>query len=158
MTTFHVRPAALADAGIVATLLGQLGYPTTEAEAVGRLERMFIEADAEALVATLDNRVVGLATLQVLRPMHRPRPVGQLTALVVADGARGHGVGRALVHAATDACRARGCERLTVTTHKHRDDAQQFYLRAGFEHTGVRYGMMLARDALPASGLVPPGA
>jgi GNAT superfamily N-acetyltransferase len=71
--------------------------------------------------------------------LHVARPVAQLTALVVPPEMRGRGVGRALVAEAERWGRARGADRLVVTTALHRADAPLFYERLGFDHTGRRY-------------------
>lgn len=155
MSTIHVRPATATDADAVAELLAELGYPAARDDVVARLARMQADPNTAVLVATTDTAVVGLATLHVLHVINRPHQVGQLTALVVHSGARQLGVGRALVGAVANACRERGCERLTVTTHIDRIDAPRFYERVGFERTGSRFGMMLMADALPSGGEPP---
>jgi GNAT superfamily N-acetyltransferase len=69
--------------------------------------------------------------------------VAWLTALVVDAGARGQGVGRALVRAVEDHARRAGCERLSVTTYEGRTEAQEFYARVGLERNGLRFGKAL---------------
>jgi GNAT superfamily N-acetyltransferase len=66
-----------------------------------------------------------------------------ITALVVAESARGAGVGRRLVDRAVDTARGWGCERIMLTTHVRRADAHAFYERIGFELTGRRYARAL---------------
>jgi GNAT superfamily N-acetyltransferase len=52
-------------------------------------------------------------------------------------------VGRALVNAVEEFARQSDCERLTVTTHESRSDAQAFSLGIGLELTGRRFGKVL---------------
>jgi GNAT superfamily N-acetyltransferase len=143
---FSIRPACLDDATSLASLLGELGYPS-EGDAVrirlqnllrggsgdGQTDRVFVaigEANREPL---------GLLSLHRFAGLHDDAPVALITALVVAQRARGLGVGRRLVDRAVDAARGWGCTRLMVTTHVRRADAHAFYERIGFELTGRRY-------------------
>ena len=133
-----IRLATDADASSLASLLGHLGYPADAAEVPERLRRLRSAGD-EAFVAELDGATVGLATVHSRAVLHAARPVMQLTALVVAPEIRGRGVARALVDEAERWGKARGADRLVVTTALHRADAPLFYERMGFEHTGRRY-------------------
>jgi GNAT superfamily N-acetyltransferase len=152
MRQVTVRPADIGDADDAARLLGQLGYPADAAEVARRMALLAQDPMIETLVAELDGRVVGLATLHQLQVINRPGPVMQLTALVVDDTVRQQGVGRILVRAVVERGKARGCERLSVTTHIDREAAHRFYSRAGFAHTGTRFGMLLRDEVLPSGG------
>jgi GNAT superfamily N-acetyltransferase len=136
--TVRIRAATDADAPAMATLLAHLGYPADAAELPERLRRLRAQGD-DAFVAEVDGAAVGLATVHARAVLHVARPVAQLTALVVPPEMRGRGVGRALVAEAERWGRARGADRLVVTTALHRADAPLFYERLGFEHTGRRY-------------------
>ena len=140
MSQVQIRQATIADAGAVAGLLGQLGYPTEIAEVPQRIERMMGNHRAAVLLAQRGDTVVGLATVHVLSVLNRPRDVAWLTALVVDESVRGSGVGRRLVEAVEEFARQSGCERLSVTTQEHRADARRFYARMGWEPTGRRFG------------------
>ena len=133
-----IRAATDADAPAMASLLAHLGYPADAAELPERLGRLRAEGD-DAFVAEVDGGAVGLATVHARAVLHVARPVAQLTALVVPPEMRGRGVGRALVAEAEKWGRARGADRLVVTTALHRADAPLFYEALGFEHTGRRY-------------------
>ncbi len=139
-TIRDVRPA---DSEAVARLLTQLGYPSDAGAVEGRLERLEVVGD-RVVVAELDGEVVGLAHLQVSPAIERERPAGKIGALVVDEARRGHGIGRALVHAMEDEARLRGCELLYLTTAERRDDAHAFYERLGLEQTGRRYSLTLS--------------
>ena len=134
----RIRAATADDATAMASLLGHLGYPADPAELPDRLRRLRAAGD-DAFVAEVDGAAVGLATVHTRAVLHVARPVAQLTALVVPPEMRGRGVGRALVAEAERWGRARGADRLVVTTALHRADAPRFYERLGFEHTGRRY-------------------
>ena len=143
MSALAIRLADVADADAIARLLDQLGYPTEHVEVPERLERLRANHRAAVLLAERDDEVVGLATVHILSVLNRHRDVAWLTALVVDESARGSGVGRRLVEAAEEFARQSDCERLSVTTHEHRTDAQSFYARVGLEPTGRRFGKML---------------
>ena len=133
-----IRAATDADAPAMASLLAHLGYPADAAELPERLGRLRAEGD-DAFVAEVDGAAVGLATVHARAVLHVARPVAQLTALVVPPEMGGRGGGRALVAEAEKWGRARGADRLVVTTALQRADAPLFYEALGFEHTGRRY-------------------
>lgn len=145
--TTVVRECTAPDAVAVAALLGELGYPATPESVPGRLARLAHGGRAVALAAVRGDVVVGLATVHLLAGLHASNDVAQLTALVVTDTARRHGVGRQLVSAAEEWARSRGCQRIFVTTALHRHAAHAFYERLGYEHTGRRYAKPLGADA-----------
>ena len=127
----------------MAGLLGQLGYPTEPSAVERRLERLQVVGD-RVVVAEVEDKVVGLAHLQVTPALERERPAAKIGALVVDDAHRGRGIGRALVQAIEDEARLRGCELLFLTTAERRDAAHAFYERLGLKHTGRRYGRTLS--------------
>jgi len=133
-----IRDARAEDAGAIAGLLTQLGYPSDPDAVEARLDRLRVVGD-RVVVAQLEAKVVGLAHLQVSPAIERDRPAGKLGALVVDEAHRGHGVGRALVEAVEAEARLRGCELLFLTTSERREDAHAFYEEIGLEHTGRRY-------------------
>jgi putative acetyltransferase len=77
-------------------------------------------------------RVVGTAGLLRTGPAS-----GEIRKMFLVPEARGQGVGRALLDAVLDAARARGLERLTLTTRYRYDRAIRLYERAGFRQAGT---------------------
>ena len=138
-TTIQVRDAEAGDAGALARLCGQLGYPSSPEAVLPRLERL-VRSGARALVATSGGEVIGLATVHLRSTINHAAPLAQLTLLVVDEERRSQGVGRALVDDAEAWARAQGCRRIIVTTALHRTGAHAFYERIGYAHTGRRYG------------------
>lgn len=139
-----MREAAATDASAIATLLGQLGYPSAAEAMPTRLAGMAGERRTLALVAEHEGTVVGLITAHVVAAIHADEPLALLTALVVQDRARGQGVGRALVEHAEHWARALGAVRLSVLTATHRDEAHRFYEHLGYVKTGFRFTKTLA--------------
>jgi GNAT superfamily N-acetyltransferase len=100
------------------------------------------DSGTDSVVVASDERsgeVLGLLSVHQFAALHDDAPVALITALVVAERARGLGVGRQLVDRAIDTARLWGCTRLIVTTHVRRADAHAFYEHIGFELTGRRY-------------------
>jgi len=141
----QIRPASADDATALASLLGELDYPSEADRVRSRLVRLLGAGDASAgdavFLATDDGDagVVGLLSVHRFYALHDDAPVALITALVVSERARGRGVGRALVERAVDTARRWECTRLLVTTHVRRAGAHAFYERIGFEFTGRRY-------------------
>ena len=141
-----IRDASVHDAGVLAALAGELGYPATAAQMAARLERLASSDRARVLVATdgVDGAVLGFCTVHLLATIHGDANVAQLTALVVSEQARGKGVGRTLVSEAEEWARRSEAGRIVVTTALHRAGAHAFYERLGYTHTGRRYARLLA--------------
>jgi GNAT superfamily N-acetyltransferase len=140
MATVAVRDARASDAQDLGALLTQLGYPTDPRQAAERLARLAAGGRAIALVAALDGHIVGLATAHLLALLTDGPDVAMLTALVVRDGVRGRGIGRALVAHIERWAKQAGASRIMVTTALRRADAHAFYEKLGWEFTGRRYG------------------
>ena len=138
-TAVVVREATLADAPAVAPLLGELGYPASDAEVLPRLRRMLGRDDQKILIAENDDGALGVLALHVFPTLTYDHDLALIMALVITEKARGIGVGRTLVDRAEAMARSLGASRLMVTTHNRRADAHTFYERLGFEFTGRRY-------------------
>ena len=141
-----IRPATVADAIEVARLLTALGHPT-DAKGIAVRWGEWLAAGNDALVADrADGTLAGVATMHEMVVLHRPRPVGRITALVVDASARRQGIGRALVAAAEEALARKGCGLLEITSNERLADAHAFYERLGYERTSVRFAKVLAPD------------
>ena len=71
---------------------------------------------------------------------HRGAWRGQIEGVRVAGPLRGSGIGRQMLAAAIELCRARGCLTVQLTTNAARTDAQRFYVSLGFQasHVGMK--------------------
>jgi ribosomal protein S18 acetylase RimI-like enzyme len=134
-----VRPMRPADAEPVAALVSGLGF---EASAAAISKRLSALRKEPPLVAE-QGAVVGVLTWHVTPVLHRPAPVGRITMMVVAEGERRHGVGRALVDEACARMRAKGCGLVEVTSNVDLSGAHGFYCRLGFERTSYRFAKAL---------------
>lgn len=132
-----VRPALSSDAASLATLLGQLGYPTDTASMLARLGRMDTERDL-VLVAIVGDEVCGTATLHMSPRLRSDTPVARMSSLVVAEALRGHGIGERLVQAVEAEAVRRGCAQLDLVSEAYRDRAHAFFRRLGYEEVSHR--------------------
>jgi N-acetylglutamate synthase-like GNAT family acetyltransferase len=144
-TAVAVRLARLDDAPALVSLLAELGYPTDAGTLERRLAALVADPAVTLLVAERDGRVVGLASMHVM-PLIERAPLGRLSAIVVAADERRAGIGRALVERVESEARARGCERLELTSAERRADAHAFYRDLGFEPASQRFIKSLAGD------------
>ena len=138
-----LRGPTAQDAERLADLMTQLGYPCEATDIPGRLERLISDPDVLVTVAEHGGRVVGVVTGHFIGSLHKTEPVAMLTALVVLERARGHGVGRLLVAHVEQWARARGATTISLTSALRRVDAHGFYKQLGYEHTGVRLAKAL---------------
>ena len=140
-----IRAPRPTDAPAIATLMGELGYPAWPEEIPARLKELALDAKTSAVwVAELDGHAVGIATAKRFPAIHQSAPVVWLTVLVVAESARGRGVGTRLVNEAEEWARYQGARKIALTSALHREDAHDFYKRLGYEHTGVRLAKVLS--------------
>jgi ribosomal protein S18 acetylase RimI-like enzyme len=133
-----IRNARPADSASIALLLADLGFSATAGEIAERLPALKKEPP---LVAE-QGEVIGIITWHVTPALHRPRPVGRITMMAVAKDERRRGIGRALVEAAFERLRAKGCGLVEVTSNADLSGAHAFYRKLGFERTSYRF----ARD------------
>ncbi|NUQ89840.1 MAG: GNAT family N-acetyltransferase [Glycomyces artemisiae] len=137
-----IRNARKEDAAALAVLLGQLGYPQDEASAAARIARWDADESGAVLVAD-DGEVLGVIAVHVAPFFEREGSWGRIVALVVAEQARGRGVGARLVAAAEDFAAARGCVRMEVTSNDRRTGAHRFYEGRGYESQAGRSSRFL---------------
>lgn len=137
-----IRHATSDDAAELARLISPLGYPIS-GEDVAALWEAWEEGGGFALVAEGGDSLLGVITLQSVLVLHRPRPVGRITSLLVDAPARGRGLGRALVDAAEEALREKGCGLVEVTSHMRRSEAHTFYEHVSYDRTSFRFAKRL---------------
>lgn len=126
-----IRAAAPADARRLAALSTELGYPMTPEEAAERFTELSRHADHALLVADEGGGAVGWIQVSRTRVFEAPSCV-EIAGLVVGETERGRGIGAALVAAAEEWARARGCRALRVRCNVVRRRAHDFYRRERF--------------------------
>ena len=137
----RIRDARAADAAALAALLAELGYPGTGGFVRERLHAVSVAPSSFVVVAEDADGVTGLAAASVMPLLHEDGSWCRLSALVVAEGSRRAGVGRALVAEVEERARASGCRYLEVTSGERpeRGAAHRFYRSLGLEEVSRRY-------------------
>lgn len=136
-----LRDARPRDAAAIAALITTLGYEASAADIRRRLAAL-TKAGQQVVVAE-KGRVVGVLTTGMTIVLHRPKPVGRISMLVVAEDLRGAGIGAALVAEAEKRLAAKGCGLIEVTSNRKRLRAHVFYERLGYERTSLRFAKSL---------------
>lgn len=126
-----VRRAAEADAGAIAALSGQLGYPTSEAAVRARLAAALGRGDSEVLVAERTGAVVGWIHVYGVHTLESDAHA-EIAGLVVDEHHRSRGIGEALLAAAETWAANAGYRDARVRSNVIRERAHRFYVRQGY--------------------------
>ncbi|HEY2668165.1 MAG TPA: GNAT family N-acetyltransferase [Actinomycetota bacterium] len=138
-----VRPARRSDLDAILGLLEELrwernrdGSTPTPGDAARTWESILGQDGRFVLVAEVAGEIVGTADLLTVANLtHELRPWAIVEHVVVANQARGRGIGSALLAAAVARAEAAGCYKVQLLSRKERSDAHRFYRAAGFEPT-----------------------
>jgi GNAT superfamily N-acetyltransferase len=129
------RPARRTDAPALVELVGQLGYPSTLLDVEDRLERLLARPLVHRLVVATrpedGDRLLGVVHAS-RRELIESEDHVEISGLIVAEGARGSGVGKVLVSAAERWARDMGLRIMRVRSNVLRTEAHAFYQRMGF--------------------------
>jgi ribosomal protein S18 acetylase RimI-like enzyme len=118
--------------------LGEFGHGQVDPGVEERLRTMIESPQYAILVAEAgQGQVVGLLTMSQRWTLWHAGPCALIEELVVDEGARRQGIGRALIQAALDWARAQGCSEVELSTEPDNLKAQAFYRRLGFESTAL---------------------
>ncbi|GAB3735097.1 hypothetical protein GCM10028862_18610 [Luteimonas pelagia] len=134
-----LRAAMPADGDDVAGLLGALGYPCDVREAVARIATVAADPRQVLVVAVERGRVRAMLALHTMYSLARGADIVRITALVVAEDARGHGLGRRLLREAERFARTCGAQRLEISSGTQRTGAHAFYQACGYGESGRRF-------------------
>jgi ribosomal protein S18 acetylase RimI-like enzyme len=146
------RPALSADlASIIALLaddrLGRAREDSSDPPApcyVAAFAAIERDPNQTLVVAERGGAVVGSLQLSFLAGLsHRGAWRGQIEGVRIAASERGAGLGRRMIEWAIEACRARGCRLVQLTSDKTRADAIRFYQSLGFKpsHEGMKLAL-----------------
>ena len=129
-----VRQMRAEDAPAVAALTTQLGYASTEDEIRRRYDLIKDRWDARIFVAHHGSAVVGWIHVQATYLLECDARA-EIWGLVVAEPARGTGVGRRLVQAAEEWAQMRGLQTMALRSNQLRAGTQGFYEHLGYTVT-----------------------
>ncbi len=123
----RIRSAVPDDAEAIARLSGELGYPTTQADARRRLFDIKTSQNHAVMVAE-DGSGSVVGWIHVFRSRRLGgEPFAELGGLVVTEGLRGRGIGSRLVAEAEEWASKREIATLRIRTRTTRNDARLFY-------------------------------
>ena len=139
----RVRPATADDAGAVARLLAQLGYPCAREEAAERIAVIAADPRQHLLLAEHDGAACGLVSLHLLYSLAHGAELARITALVVAPEHCRRGIGRQLLREVEQLSRRRRVHRIEVASNAQRTGAHAFYRDCGYADGSLRFVKML---------------
>lgn len=149
MTSFSIRTATIDDSLQIAELLSSLGHDTT-CDQVRKNWGEFASSGNLAFVAVaVEGNLVGVLTLHRMLVLHRPKPVGRITALFVAETYRNLGIGRELMRVAEIELMKSDCGIIEITSNFRLPKAHAFYEHLGYTQTSVR----LAKTLTDSTGI-----
>ena len=129
-----IRKARRSDAGRIAQLSGELGYPATPTQIEARLRQLRPASKHAVLVAECpDVGLVGWLHVSVSHLLESDVRA-EVNGLIVAAGQRSVGAGAKLLEAAEEWARTHGCRGMNVRSNVVRERAHGFYERNGYEH------------------------
>jgi GNAT superfamily N-acetyltransferase len=129
-----IRLANAGDAGRIAALSQQLGYPASQEQVQRRLDQIEQDKDHAVYVAEQsDGYVVGWVHVCV-RQLVMADPQAEIGGLVVDEGYRCRGVGRLLMEQAERWAREKGCWAICLHSNILRKGAHVFYERMGYNN------------------------
>ena len=142
-----IRFANVADAASIEHLFAELGHDVSASSLVSRWAKVCPDNDA-ILVAETGGQITGMVSIDQFEVIHRDDPVGRVTALIVAPGFRGRGIGGELLRAAECHLLSRGCCRIEIVSNLRYAHAHRFYEHLDYESSGVRLHKDINRAAM----------
>jgi (aminoalkyl)phosphonate N-acetyltransferase len=134
MTQPTLRKTTVGDAEAVRSLVEELGYGPLDPQTFSLgLEAVLADPSQQLLVAEADGQVVGFMSLDIKPQVRLVGLVATIDELVVAERARGMGIGKKLVEFAKAEALRTGARRLELHTARKRPSYERaFYVKNGF--------------------------
>jgi GNAT superfamily N-acetyltransferase len=133
-----IRDAQVTDAGEMARLAGELGYPMSSAEMARRLAVLLPDRRHHVAVVASEDRLLGWAHVE-----HRFSLEGgdraELMGLVVDSSFRRQGWGKALLAVAESWALAQALSSLTVRSNVARHSSHPFYESFGYTRSKTQH-------------------
>ena len=149
VSAWHLRRARLEDAGEVARLVTELGYPVEARAILPRLQALLVHPDHLVTVATgPKDRLSGVIMAEHRLLLLYGSQV-EIMGLSVGADSRRRGVGRALVKAVEDWAREFGSDKIVVRSNVVRPESHPFYEKIGYKRTKTQH--VYARSGKEAS-------
>lgn len=107
------------------------------------LEKQLEDKSCDVLVAKLDGKTIGTATIYYIDVAAHGRPYAFLEGLVIHEDHRGNGHGTVFFKKCLEISKAKNCYKLLFTSGMDREDAHKFYEKLGFKKWGYEFRMDL---------------
>ncbi|HEY1602044.1 MAG TPA: GNAT family N-acetyltransferase [Pirellulales bacterium] len=142
-----VRPLVADDFATACALLAELGRPAVTPQTREQVRRTFEQhvsaADTASLIAERNGQPIGMLSLHFRQRLSQPVPEAWIPDFIVVEKEHGGGAAQALMGCAVELARERGCHRLVLESHYHRQRAYRFYAREGFADVGKCFSLQL---------------
>lgn len=130
-----VRPATEKDCLAAYSLIAELGYPGLSRARFAETFRAVLAHPSMMLIVAEDEamEIIGLASLSSKPQLRLTSPMVTIDEFVIADRARGRGIGRELLKAVEAMAKKLGARRLELETNRERESYRRgFYVKNGF--------------------------
>lgn len=117
--------------------LAEIDTPSFEADFHKVFSLCIADPKYHIVVAEMEAQILGYLTLWLRPCLSHAGLSALIDELVVAEGARGQGVGRALLEEALKRARGAGCVEIEVSTGFDNEPAQSLYRSQAFEERGL---------------------
>ena len=124
----------MSDTAALASLAGELGYPTDAAEMSTRLAALSESRNDAIFVAVLGLTPVAWIHVALVTLLEAPLHA-EIRGLIVTASLRSFGLGAQLVASAEEWARSRGVTRIRVRSNVVRERTHAFYERLGYTTT-----------------------
>ncbi|MGQ3890090.1 GNAT family N-acetyltransferase [Legionella sp. CNM-1927-20] len=135
MCEVYIRDAQVNDAGTIANLMQQLGYPILIDSIIERLKIYNSNPLYFSFIAELDNKVIGSISIIVSDYFHREGRFARIVSLVIDQNYRRKGIGKKLISYAENTVKKLNCNFIEVTSGVHRKEigTHDFYSSCGYK-------------------------
>lgn len=130
-----IRPSTESDVQAAFKLMAELGYPDLSLERFAETYHSVLRHPAMTLIIAEDDdgEVLGLASISRRPQLRLTADLITIDELVVANSARGRGVGHVLLEHVKTMAKKTGARRLELETNRVRESYRRaFYIKNGF--------------------------
>jgi len=148
MSDLILRNAEERDVSVLKSLtlelrgLAEIETPSFQADFHKVFSLCLDDPQCHIIVAERDAQILGYLTLWLRPCLSHAGLCALIDDLAIAEGARGQGMGRALVEEALKRAQGAGCVEIEVSTGLDNEPAQSLYRSQGFQERGL----LLERD------------
>lgn len=145
----RVRAARRDDFEAVTRLLEELGRPLVPEAAAADCRAVYdeqvVDPDTHHIVVEGASGLVAFASLHFRSRLNHPTQEAWIPDLIVTEGARRQGIGRALLEEAERHARERGCHMLALESAYQRAEAHHMYRQFKMRDAGKEFVKPLSR-------------